>query len=121
MDSFRDSEIQPGEAIQSDEEIDAFVRSAVESAYHASCTCKMGEDDMAVVDSETRVHGIEGLRVVDSSIFPTIPNGNLNSPTIMLAERAADLIKGKGMLEVSDAAVGLGHDWQDMQRSTSAA
>jgi choline dehydrogenase len=80
----------------------------------------MGEDDMAVVDSETRVHGIEGLRVVDSSIFPTIPNGNLNSPTIMLAERAADIIKGKGMLEVEDAVVGLGHDWQDLQRSINA-
>jgi len=120
MDAFRGVEIQPGEAIQSDEEIDAFVRSAVESAYHASCTCKMGEDDMAVVDSETRVHGIEGLRVVDSSIFPTIPNGNLNSPTIMLAERAADIIKGKGMLEVEDAVVGLGHDWQDLQRSINA-
>lgn len=75
---------------------------------------------MAVVDSETRVHGIEGLRVVDSSIFPTIPNGNLNSPTIMLAERAADIIKGKGMLEVEDAVVGLGHDWQDLQRSINA-
>lgn len=81
----------------------------------------MGEDDMAVVDSETRVHGIEGLRVVDSSIFPTIPNGNLNSPTIMLAERAADLIRGKGMLEVSDAAVGLGDGWESKQRSSSVA
>ncbi len=72
---------------------------------------------MAVVDSETRVRGIEALRVVDSSIFPTIPNGNLNSPTIMLAERAADIIKGKGMLEPSDAEVGLGRDWETLQRS----
>ncbi|WP_022950406.1 choline dehydrogenase [Leucothrix mucor] len=99
FDEYRDGEIQPGEAVQTDEEIDAFVRQAVESAYHPSCSCKMGTDDMAVVDPETRVRGIEGLRVVDSSIFPTIPNGNLNGPTIMLAERAADLIKGKGMLE----------------------
>jgi choline dehydrogenase len=106
--------------VQSDEEIDAFVRGAVESAYHPSCACRMGEDDMAVVDSETRVRGIESLRVVDSSIFPTIPNGNLNSPTIMLAERAADIIKGKGMLEASDAEVGLGHDWETLQRSTIA-
>ena len=75
---------------------------------------------MAVVDSETRVRGIESLRVVDSSIFPTIPNGNLNSPTIMTAERAADIIKGKGMLEASEAEVGLGQDWETLQRSVSA-
>jgi choline dehydrogenase len=120
MDAFRGPEIQPGESIQSDEDIDAFVRSAVESAYHPSCACRMGEDDMAVVDSEARVRGIDALRVVDSSIFPTIPNGNLNSPTIMLAERAADIIKGKGMLEASDASVGLGQDWESLQRSTTA-
>jgi len=119
MDAYRGPEIQPGEAVQSDADIDAFVRSAVESAYHPSCTCRMGEDDMAVVDSETRVHGIEALRLVDSSIFPTIPNGNLNSPTIMLAERAADIIKGKGMLPPSEAGVGLGQDWETLQRSTT--
>jgi choline dehydrogenase len=120
MDIYRGSEIQPGEDVQSDAEIDAFVRNQAETAYHPSCSCRMGEDDKAVVDSETRVHGIEGLRVVDSSIFPTIPNGNLNSPTIMLAERAADIIKGKGMLQASQASVGLGDDWQSKQRSTSA-
>jgi choline dehydrogenase len=120
FDVYRDSEIQPGEAVQSDEEIDAFVRGEVESAYHPSCTCRMGEDDLAVVDSEMRVRGIDGLRVVDSSIFPTIPNGNLNSPTIMVAERAADIIKGKGMLEASNAGVGLGDEWESLQRSTSA-
>ncbi len=120
MDPYRDSEIQPGETIQTDAEIDAFVRSAVESAYHPSCACRMGEDDMAVVDSETRVRGIESLRVVDSSIFPTIPNGNLNSPTIMLAERAADIIKGKGMLTPAEADVGLGQDWETLQRSVRA-
>ena len=119
MDAYRGDEIQPGEAVQSDTYIDAFVRSAVESAYHPSCACRMGEDDMAVVDSTTRVHGIEALRVVDSSIFPTITNGNLNSPTIMLAERAADIIKGKGMLEASNASIGLGQDWQTLQRSTT--
>ena len=119
MDSYRGPEIQPGEAVQSDEEIDAFVRGATESDYHPSCACRMGEDDMAVVDSKTRVHGIEALRVVDSSIFPTIPNGNLNSPTIMTAERAADIIKGQGMLEPSDAKVGLGQNWENLQRSTT--
>lgn len=120
MDAYRGPEIQPGEAVQSDAEIDAFVRAAVESAYHPSCACRMGEDELAVVDSQLRVHGIDGLRVVDSSIFPSITNGNLNSPTIMMAERAADIIKGKGMLAPSDAEVGLGKDWETLQRSTTA-
>jgi len=102
FDDYRDGEIQPGEAVQSDEDIDAFIRGAVESAYHPSCSNKMGTDDMAVVDPEMRVRGLERLRVVDSSVFPTIPNGNLNGPTIMLAERAADIIKGKGVLAPLD-------------------
>ncbi|SON51803.1 choline dehydrogenase [Vibrio tapetis] len=116
LDEFRGEEIQPGLSIQTDEEIDQFVRSAVESAYHPSCSCKMGEDEMAVVDSETKVHGINGLRVVDSSIFPTIPNGNLNSPTIMVAERAADLILGNGILAPNEAPVVIADDWQTTQR-----
>jgi choline dehydrogenase len=116
MDPYRESEIQPGEAIQSNDEIDAFVRQSVESAYHPSCTCKMGKDAMAVVDSDTRVHGIDGLRVIDSSIFPTITNGNLNSPTIMVAERGADIIKGNVMLEPSSAEIGLAESWQRNQR-----
>ncbi|MDA8010308.1 MAG: GMC oxidoreductase, partial [Alphaproteobacteria bacterium] len=88
----------------------------VESAYHPSCSCKMGADKMSVVDAETRVRGMENLRVIDSSIFPTIPNGNLNAPTIMTAERAADIIKGKGMLPPSDAEVGLAEGWEERQR-----
>jgi choline dehydrogenase len=76
----------------------------------------MGEDSMSVVNSETKVHGIESLRVVDSSIFPTIPNGNLNSPTIMVAERAADIILGKELLEPSTAQVVTASDWQTSQR-----
>ena len=116
FDDFRDGEIQPGEHIQTDEEIDAFVREAVESAYHPSCSCKMGEDDKAVVDSETNVHGIEGLRVVDSSIFPTIPNGNLNAPTIMVAEKAADMILGKPALPPQNVAVDIHPNWQTEQR-----
>jgi len=116
FDDFRDGEIQPGEHIQTDEEIDAFVREAVESAYHPSCSCKMGEDEMAVVDSQTNVHGIEGLRVVDSSIFPTIPNGNLNAPTIMVAEKAADMILGKPALPPQDVAVAVHPNWQAEQR-----
>lgn len=117
FDEYRDGEIQPGEAVQTDKQIDAFVRSAVESAYHPSCSCRMGEDDMAVVDSETRVRGIAGLRVVDSSIFPTIPNGNLNAPTIMVAERAADMILGKTMAPVSDAQVEMDANWETRQRT----
>ena len=116
FDDFRDGEIQPGEHIQTDEEIDAFVREAVESAYHPSCSCKMGEDDMAVVNSQTKVHGIKGLRVVDSSIFPTIPNGNLNAPTIMVAEKAADMILGKPALPSQDVPVSIHPNWQTEQR-----
>jgi len=120
LDAYRGKEIQPGDHIQTDEEIDAFVRSSVESAYHPSCSCKMGTDELAVVDPQTRVHGINGLRVVDSSIFPTIPNGNLNAPTIMVAERAADLIRGLTPLAPSDADVEITANWQQAQRPNEA-
>ena len=117
FDKYRGEEIQPGKQVQTDEEIDAFVRRAVESAYHPSCSCKMGEDDMAVVDSQTRVHGIANLHVVDSSIFPTIPNGNLNAPTIMVAERAADLILGNEPLASENRDVLGDLKWKQRQRS----
>ncbi|ASP39409.1 choline dehydrogenase [Bacterioplanes sanyensis] len=119
MDAYRDGEIQPGEQVRSNDEIDAFVRANVESAYHPSCSNKMGNDDMAVVDHETRVRGMNGLRVVDSSIFPTIPNGNLNAPTIMVAERAADLIQNRNPLAPSRAEVGMEADWKNKQRNQS--
>ena len=119
MDEYRGEEIQPGLQVQTDEQIDEFVRQFVESAYHPSCSCKMGTDDMAVVDPQTKVIGIEGLRVVDSSIFPTIPNGNLNAPTIMVAEKAADFILGKAPLPAANVEVRLGSDWQNLQRETS--
>jgi choline dehydrogenase len=77
----------------------------------------MGTDELAVVDPQTRVHGIKNLRVVDSSIFPTITNGNLNAPTIMVAERAADLIKSKTTLPASNAEVVMEKNWQQVQRS----
>jgi len=95
LDEYRGDEIQPGINVQSDEQIDAFVRANVESAYHPSCTCKIGTDEMAVVDENLKVYGLENIRVVDSSVFPTITNGNLNAPTIMVAERAADIILNK--------------------------
>ncbi len=118
FDRFRGREIQPGAAVQSDEQIDAFVREHVESAYHPSCSCKMGAvtDATSVVDSETRVHGMEGLRVVDSSIMPSITTGNLNAPTIMLAEKAADHIMGRKLLPPEDAPVFIAKDWQERQR-----
>ena len=100
LDSYRGREIQPGRDVKTDQEIDGWVRQNVESAYHPSCACKMGhdEDTSAVLDAQCRVRGLKRLRVVDSSIFPTITNGNLNAPTIMVAERASDLILGKPML-----------------------
>ena len=119
MDPYRGNEIQPGAEVVTDEQIDRFVRSAVESAYHPCGTCKMGaiDDPTAVIDSDTRVIGLQRLRVVDSSIFPTIPNGNLNAPTIMVAERAADLIKQQAVLPGESVAVGLAEHWQSQQRS----
>ena len=116
LDSYRGEEIQPGTHIQNDEQIDAFVRESVESAYHPSCSCKMGTDELSVVDPETKVYGIKGLRVVDSSIFPTIPNGNLTAPTIMLAERAADLIKGSVLAPELVKVTGDTH-WKTQQRA----
>lgn len=116
---FRGSEIQPGAEVVDDQAIDAWVRANVESAYHPSCTVKMGADSdpMAVLDSECRVHGVSGLRVVDSSIFPTITNGNLNAPTMMVAERAADLIRGRSLPPDDQVPVWIAADWQQQQRS----
>jgi choline dehydrogenase len=88
-------EKQLAPASTSDEDIEAFIRSYVQTHYHPVGTCKMGDDDAAVVDPELRVRGVEGLRVVDASVMPTIPRGNTNAPTIMVAEKAADLIAGR--------------------------
>ena len=118
FDRFRAREIQPGAAVQTDEQIDQFIREKVETAYHPSCTCKMGRDDdtMAVVDPQTRVRGLESLRVVDSSIMPSITNGNLNAPTIMLGEKAADHILGRPLLAESSAPYYVAPNWQTSQR-----
>ncbi|MGQ7843461.1 choline dehydrogenase [Granulosicoccus sp. 3-233] len=117
---FRGNEIQPGFDVESDEAIDRWVKANVESAYHPSCSVKMGSDDdpMAVLDGQCRVRGAEGLRVVDSSIFPTITNGNLNAPSMMVGERAADLIRGQSLL-ANDAPVWEPDDWETAQRTTS--
>lgn len=104
FDTYRGPEIQPGEGVQSDDEIDAFLREHLESAYHPCGTCKMGakDDPMAVVDPQTRVIGVDGLRVADSSIFPHVTYGNLNGPSIMTGEKAADHILGKQPLARSN-------------------
>jgi choline dehydrogenase len=94
FDGLRGEELSPGPAAQTDEEILDFVAREGESAYHPSCTCKMGFDDMAVVDDQLKVHGIENLRVVDASVFPSITNGNIYAPVMMVAEKAADMILG---------------------------
>ena len=118
FDPFRGEEIQPGADLTSDNAIDAWIRANAESAYHPSCTCKIGaaDDPMAVLDPECRVRGIEALRVADSSVFPTITNGNLNAPTIMLAEKAADAIRGRAPLAPSNAPVYTAPDWETKQR-----
>ena len=118
LDDFNAGEASPGIDVSSDEEIDAWVRANVESAYHPSCSCKMGslDDPMTVVNNEGQVNGIENLRVIDSSVFPTIPNGNLNGPTIMLAEKMADSVLGKKPLISSDVNVWIDANWKELQR-----
>ena len=116
FDPWRGPELAPGEAVQDDDALDAFVRETVESAYHPCGTCRMGDDAMAVVDAQNRVHGIGGLRVVDSSVMPTITTGNLNAPTVMIAEKAADSIRGRAPLPPSPAPAWTAPDWQQAQR-----
>jgi choline dehydrogenase len=117
FDRFRGAEIAPGKDVQKDDEIDAWVRETMESTYHPCGTCRMGEDGMAVVDSTLKVRGLEGLRVIDSSVFPSEPNANLNAPTIMLAERASDMVRGKPLLPPSNAPVGRAPGVGTSQRS----
>jgi choline dehydrogenase len=118
FDPYRGREIQPGADVTTDEAIDAFIRSKVESAYHPSGTCRMGDpaDPMAVVDPQTRVIGLEGLRVVDSAIMPSVTTGNLNAPTIMIGEKAADHILGQPMAAASNAPYYVADNWRTAQR-----
>ena len=118
FDAYRGEELQPGKNIVSDDAIDAFVRQKAESAYHPCGTCKMGDagDPMAVVDPETRVIGVDGLRVVDTSIMPQVTTGNLNGPAIMIGEKASDMILGRDPLPASNAPYYIAPDWQSRQR-----
>jgi choline dehydrogenase len=93
FDAYRGAELHPSPTAKDDVALRAHISKFTETLYHPVGTCKMGNDAMAVVDSEMRVHGVEGLRVVDASIMPTVVGGNTNAPTIMIAEKAADMIK----------------------------
>lgn len=115
---YRGKEIQPGANVQTDNDLDDFIREHVESAYHPCGTCKMGalDDPMAVVDPECRVIGVDGLRVADSSIFPRITNGNLNAPSIMTGEKAADHILGKHPLPRDNRSPWIHPNWETTDR-----
>lgn len=114
---YRGHEIQPGDAAQSDDALDEAIREHAESAYHPCGTCKMGakDDPMAVVDPECRVISVDNLRVADSSIFPRITNGNLNGPSIMTGEKAADHILGRRLPSANDQPW-INPDWKVSQR-----
>ncbi|TDH38788.1 choline dehydrogenase [Pseudohoeflea suaedae] len=123
FDEWRGEEISPGSRVQSDEDLNAFIRDHAESAYHPCGTCRMGraDDPMAVVDPETRVIGVEGLRVADSSLFPRITNGNLNGPSIMTGEKAADHILGRTPLAPSNLEPWINPDWETTDRLVETA
>ncbi|KUF94943.1 hypothetical protein AM588_10005293 [Phytophthora nicotianae] len=116
LDEYRGDPISPSKDVQTDAQIDEWIRQHTESAYHPSCTNRMGVDENTVVDPQTRVHGVENLRVVDASIMPNIVSGNLNAPTIMIAEKAADIILGKTPLPKSTAPVYQPKNWETSQR-----
>ncbi len=118
FDPYRGKEISPGSHVQTDAELDDFIRAHAESAYHPCGTCRMGraDDRMAVVDPQCRVIGVDGLRVADSSIFPRITNGNLNAPSIMTGEKAADHILGKVPLAPSNQEPWINPRWRVSDR-----
>jgi choline dehydrogenase len=118
MQRFAGSEIQPGDHVTADADIDAFVREHCESAFHPCGTCRMGraDDPLSVVDPQCRVIGIDGLRVADSSIFPQVTNGNLNAPSIMTGEKASDLILGRDPLPASNLEPWINPSWRTSQR-----
>tara|TARA_B100001758_G_scaffold217035_1_gene203634 strand:- start:519 stop:875 length:357 start_codon:yes stop_codon:yes gene_type:complete len=92
FDEFRGKEISPGESVHTDEDLNKFIRDKGDTAYHPSCTCKMGKDETSVVDEELKVYGIDNLRIVDASVMPNIITGNLNASTVMIAEKASEML-----------------------------
>ncbi|WP_299949878.1 choline dehydrogenase [uncultured Ruegeria sp.] len=114
--AFTGDEIFPGATVQSDADIEAWLRENCHSSYHPSGTCKMGVDKLAVVDPECRVHGIANLRVADASIMPVIPSANLNCPTMMIGEKASDMILGKDPLSPSNLPYFSDPNWETAQR-----
>ncbi|KQR45750.1 choline dehydrogenase [Acidovorax sp. Leaf160] len=116
FDRFRGKAVSPAETVRTDAEIDAHIREHAESALHPSCTCRMGTDERAVTDGDARVHGVDGLRVVDASIMPDVVSGNLNAPVIMMAEKLADVIRGRPPLPRSTAPYWVHPHWQTRQR-----
>lgn len=118
LEPFRAEEIQPGNKVQTDAEIDDFIRQHCESAYHPTGTCRMGSarDKMTVVDEHCRVIGIDNLRVADSSIMPQVTNGNLNAPTLMIGEKASDHILGRDPLPPSNLEPWINPNWRESQR-----
>ena len=105
LDHFRGAEYMPGAKVQSDADIDAWIRANAETIYHPVGTCRMGADEKAVVDGQLRVRGVEGLRVIDASVMPTLVGGNTNAPTIMVAEKAVDMILGRAAPAPEDAPI----------------
>jgi choline dehydrogenase len=118
FDPYRDGEIAPGEGVEADKELDAYVRDHVESAYHPCGSCRMGErtDPLAVVDPELKVIGVEGLRIADASVIPMVTNGNLNAPCLMIGEKAADHILGRSPLPASNQEPWINPRWRTSQR-----
>ena len=119
MRPYLGEELSPGSVVSSDEELDRFVRGNVQSSYHPSGTCRMGRDPLAVVDPQCRVHGLIGLRVADASIMPNVPSCNINCPTMMIGEKAADIIAGRDPLPPLNLPWHIDPEWRTRQRPRS--
>lgn len=117
MAPYRGAELAPGADVTTDDALDAFLKRKLESAYHPSGTCRMGTDAAAVTHPDGRVHGLEALRVVDASVMPQATAGDLNAPTLVIAERMADLIRGRHLPVATDAPLLAAQDWATAQRS----